>query len=1236
MKGKGEMTTYFLLNKKFDSKPMKLIRPSSLIESNRSKMNTKSLMDESQQHKRQSNSNQSNIFLDLGEENHHQSKQSNDSQSNNSRKNLFNQILFSRALFSKTSSSSQSQQKRQQQSQEISLGSIEPNDSNHNQVKQSLLLENLNEPYGSHHESYHEPKPIILGKSLEKYRLMRKIYDQNSLERDYKANGCENRDPNNIVKALTDDCCPKEIDQEQPYIDFKRSNPTQSSAALLSRFSLLNQPIIEMNDDELIFASQSSKSNGLRTLNDLSEIDRFDSIFDPSSLGDVKTTAFYEQEQKSNNHFRYGTGNPTRLTSFSPTMSRYTAISNADTTRATIQSEESLDKFLDPIDDDEHHMEENRMVSKHNNYRLKWNKDLAHQYRENDSHQINFESFSIYNISPNSDDDDDDVDRADRCSTNSSEQSCQYGQIIKQNYAKEFIEQELSRIDHRRRYQQRQQKQQQKLNRKKRYDTRDMILPKDDYYVHQMRNDFDHQIESYHPSQFHNRSKRFNTSNLRDCTKGVLNRKNRFSIDQHHQQHQMRSHQLNHQHSYEPRALMERQQRHYQAHNSPLIVHRFYHIDEEIKPSKALPKTSSISLHQNLQRQKLIEIENRFSPRISQRSTKNPHRSEPTARSIQTTRDQNYFIDTDDSASTSHDDEDEDEDDLNSVAAAIISGRRSSSNSCLHRQRRRFRSFHPNRIDENLYRIENVSLKNPIDRSWSIKSEHKVSQLSSQQPKFPCNVVLTHQYGRIQRKSQKNAAVGQNLAPIENGSSSLKDGNNNNDCDQNISEFNHNDDDDQRCEKKNSIVIENTIIDGEAIIADNKDEIEQIDRTEIDRNLEQRKQSLSINTIDARLSRDSNGFRIDKNNDRIVLNDHHCQKQQRTAMRDEVPSVLMDLDENANLTSCSSLVDEHKQNDDDADDHSNQHKIKFHSNKHLDHHHQIKFASIEEDDHNETNENNRIRYANDHQQSSFLAQSPMDEKLNNFNCNKNNLAFVSSRKNIDDEIHNDTSELDSMLSEFPDNRLEDLREDFLHHHSHRSETKRSILMVADDDHLNRNERSKFNDGDVEDDDDEIVESVLSKSSSIQERIDYSASEFVCDDDDDDDDISSFRLENDHHQNLDHQLDLKSLSRQSSSSSSSSSSQPSSDSKLLITDLDVDQHFHLSKRDSFDQSNRLIKRSQQLISSTHFLKSFDANMNIGSSGVEGGVGGGCRSPTHHQEMILANSEQDRSNNNEMHI
>lgn len=174
----------------------------------------------------------------------------------------------------------------------------------------------------------------------------------------------------------------------------------------------------------------------------------------------------------------------------SPALSSRTAFSIADTTKATIQSEESLDNLLEEF-------------------------KPTRSCQQDDS--------PIYNIS-----------------SNSSQSSAVYGHIIKKNYANECIENDFYKNRSKRK----------KCSNQQQYF--DSVVSsgnsKDDYCVFIRRDSGD-------PVS-------------RDSSFSRKNRKH----SKHH--HEPSSYAARHHH------------RHYQAHNSPLIVHRFYHIDNEANLTK--------------------------------------------------------------------------------------------------------------------------------------------------------------------------------------------------------------------------------------------------------------------------------------------------------------------------------------------------------------------------------------------------------------------------------------------------------------------------------------------------------------------------------------------------------------------------------------------------------------------------------------------------------------------------
>ncbi|KAH7645383.1 ca/calmodulin-responsive adenylate cyclase-like [Dermatophagoides farinae] len=294
VKGKGEMTTYFLLHKKSNHKPFKAIRPSN-IDASKSGQNgstttttttTNNFKVKSQQQQQQPNNqffpssnNASHSTINIVENSVNENQQSNVEHSPNK--------TFMDRLHASAKSSRQ-----------------------HKDQRLSVIGESL---------------PYII--------------------RDKETSQSNNNNNNNNPRGI-------------------ELNPTTIKTLLIG-----TNIIEKTNPNDLFTGDDSGKKL------------QHNFYFDDDALSNIKSQAIEREKQRN---------------IFSPAMSRCTAFSVADSTKATIESAESLNKLLVDGDDDVDDVGKNRQQD---------------------------ESSSIYNIS-----------------SNSSNQSCQYGQIIKKNYTKECIE----------------------------------------------------------------------------------------------------------------------------------------------------------------------------------------------------------------------------------------------------------------------------------------------------------------------------------------------------------------------------------------------------------------------------------------------------------------------------------------------------------------------------------------------------------------------------------------------------------------------------------------------------------------------------------------------------------------------------------------------------------------------------------------------------------------------------
>nr|XP_027197802.1 Ca(2+)/calmodulin-responsive adenylate cyclase-like [Dermatophagoides pteronyssinus] len=439
VKGKGEMTTYFLLNKKSNHKPFKALRPSNIDapKSGQNGSTTNNFKLQSQQN------NQSSFFPSNNSS--HSTINIADNVSENQQSTRPNKTFMDR-LQALAKSRQHEDQRLSVIGEDISYD-IHDKESNLFQCSQGNLC-------------YNEPKPIILGKSPDKCRLMA------------KENSWESREPISNNPRIELSTAMSSLMTTAPTTSVPIKSPTKNS--------LIGTHLIDKtNPNDLFIANNPCKK-------------QHNFYFDDDSLSNIKSQAMERQKQRN---------------LFSPAMSRCTAFSLADTTKATIESEESLNKLSDD-DDDVDEVGENR------------HKD---------------ESSLIYNIS-----------------SNSSDQSCQYGQIIKKNYTKECIENNFFNRSKNLPFK--------SASSNKKRNSVNIDFPMDDYDV-----DF----RNYKNNNHHNDDQ----SKINDKEQKV------FENDRILRQHAMKR--MSHHFGQEPTKsfLAQRNQRHYQAHNSPLIVHRFYHID---------------------------------------------------------------------------------------------------------------------------------------------------------------------------------------------------------------------------------------------------------------------------------------------------------------------------------------------------------------------------------------------------------------------------------------------------------------------------------------------------------------------------------------------------------------------------------------------------------------------------------------------------------------------------------
>ncbi|KAJ6225324.1 hypothetical protein RDWZM_003869 [Blomia tropicalis] len=442
VKGKGEMTTYFLLGKKSTAKPLKALQPSNPPPSSNNRKDPNSNGNSNPTSgSRESNINISptNIMDNIrraSKESHstHKTCHQDFNRSPFEHFSLRNLTILDQRNFQ----SSMRLPPIREDSQIIS-----PND----ELSVSENSQRL--------PSYNAPKPIICEKVGDKSR------HKTNIETVWKTTEKELEQP--IPTVL------------QPNLDaFVLNNLSincQSNNELPNR--------IQETDLDSYSQHHYGAINAKQTKNDF--------FFDKNSSINIKSKLIDSTNRKVH----------------SPTMSNRTAHSFADTTKATIQSMESLDKINDP--------------------------------QICGSKGVGLDDSSIYNIS-----------------SNSSEHSSPYGHIIKKNnYANECIENDFYK------------------NNKKRASNVKCDDSKDDYCVF---------VRKELPNENNN-----------------VESKSRFSRPSHNQPHSSKHFgETEHEASM---SYLARHKRHYQAHNSPLIVHRFYHIDNDLRNtnsnSSPLIKTSS-------------------------------------------------------------------------------------------------------------------------------------------------------------------------------------------------------------------------------------------------------------------------------------------------------------------------------------------------------------------------------------------------------------------------------------------------------------------------------------------------------------------------------------------------------------------------------------------------------------------------------------------------------------------
>ena len=438
MKGKGEMTTYFLLNKKNHGRPTRYLQPS-----NQSSQNPQ-------------NGNDSNMK---------------NSKFNGSNGNNHYNLSSSSGLF------------------------LNPNNANiGNKSSQPMLNRMLVSPASrltnlwSHGDIIREPPRLP---------VIREDSHQGAFNEDRLFLECNTHK----VPSYNE---PKPI--IMPKLESKQSHDISKEIPLVP-ISELNQPsVAAYAETQLMMPAYSTTimSNVLQE----TDLDSFSQHnYGAIKKPDSKQDFFFDGNSSTNIKCQLLEQKKT----FSPTLSNRTTFSIADTTKATIQSEESLENLLDDS-----------------------------QFESNTRHQEN--DSPIYNIS-----------------SNSSDQSSQYGHIIKKSYAKECLENGF--------YKNNANRQNGSGNRKR---TNNKLLykdSKDDYCVFIRR---DHGV------------KVTQDNNSRDSSLAMAKRPNK----QHNQKNSKAYYskgqpplQVAALHEPSPSSFSARHHRHYQAHNSPLIVHRFYHID---------------------------------------------------------------------------------------------------------------------------------------------------------------------------------------------------------------------------------------------------------------------------------------------------------------------------------------------------------------------------------------------------------------------------------------------------------------------------------------------------------------------------------------------------------------------------------------------------------------------------------------------------------------------------------
>lgn len=541
------MTTYFLLNKKNSYKPTKLIRPSST---------------DGPKSQNGSGSGSGNNFKI-------QSNQNNDP--TKSATNFF--------LNTNHSSGNEQSEYRQNSPSNQLLRLAQENARNFSILEPKHRTTTTMDNHFSGNFSYNEPKPIILGKSLEKNRLI--TPDDN-----WKSSNCNTKELNPLLSSLIT----------------KNPIATNPNGNFLGSHAFDDEP----PDEERRFLAKNFGNNCKY-------------YFDDNSLSNINSEVMEQKCKKT----------------FSPALSRHTAFSFADTTKATIQSEESLDKLLDDdVDDPYDNGPRNRM-----------------------------DESLIYNIS-----------------SNSSNQSCQYGQIIKKNYAKECIENNFHK---------------------------NQFKPKRDRYPH----------DDYCIS-FQNNTNAHNNNNNNNYNQRIKSKELNKAVDR--QNLLKRFSHLGH----DPTLFLARHHRHYQAHNSPLIVHRFYHIDSSPKP---MASSSNISLKNNLSR----ALDNH---KIRPNQMMNVCDDELINNSLIKTSNEPDLFDSDDDES----------DDMNSVAAAV-----NNKYSINQKLAQRLLDY-PNLLND--------STKNRI--IFSDYENNNFTRNNDQQ--MVDNIDVNHNYGKIKKKQSSTESLEEN------------------------------------------------------------------------------------------------------------------------------------------------------------------------------------------------------------------------------------------------------------------------------------------------------------------------------------------------------------------------------------------------------------------------------------------------------------------------------------------